>query len=126
MVRKRFDSSTFLSKVGKGRTILPCRKGQVVFRQGDPAEAVFFVQDGRVKLTVVSQRGKEAVVAVLNPDSFFGEGCLQEHDLEMSRLRNVLDTQLLQLAQLQAEVDVLHGRESLDPPGPHQMHTAFA
>ena len=47
MVRKRFDSSLFLSKVGKGRTMLPCRKGQVIFRQGDPAEAVFFVQQGQ-------------------------------------------------------------------------------
>ena len=83
MVRGRFDSSVFLSKVGKGRTILPCGKSHVIFRQGDPAEAVFYVQNGRVKLTVVSERGKEAVIAVLSPDSFFGEGCLNGQALRL-------------------------------------------
>jgi CRP/FNR family cyclic AMP-dependent transcriptional regulator len=99
MVRKRFDSSTFLSKVGKGRTILPCPKGQVIFRQGDPAEAVFFVQNGRVKLTVVSERGKEAVVAVLNPDSFFGEGCLNGQALRLFTAAALTEGAVLRIAK---------------------------
>ena len=79
MGRKRFDSTSFLSKVGKGKAIIRCLKDQVIFAQGDPADAVFFVQNGRVKLTVVSKRGKEAVVALLTKGSFFGEGCLNGH-----------------------------------------------
>jgi CRP/FNR family cyclic AMP-dependent transcriptional regulator len=99
MVRKRFDSSLFLSKVGKGRTILPCGTGQVIFRQGDAAEAVFFVQQGRVKLTVVSERGKEAVVAVLNPDSFFGEGCLNGQALRLFTASALTESSVLKIAK---------------------------
>jgi CRP-like cAMP-binding protein len=99
MVRKRFDSSLFLSKVGKGRTIFPCRKGQVIFRQGDAAEAVFFVQQGRVKLTVVSERGKEAVVAVLTPDSFFGEGCLNGQALRLFTASALTEAAVLKITK---------------------------
>ena len=99
MVRKRFDSSVFLSKVGKGRTILPCRKGQAIFRQGDAAEAVFFLQQGRVKLTVVSERGKEALVAVLNPDSFFGEGCLNGQALRLFTASALSEATVLRIAK---------------------------
>jgi CRP/FNR family cyclic AMP-dependent transcriptional regulator len=99
MVRKRFDSSTFLSKVGKGRTIVPCRKGQVIFRQGDPAESVFYVQNGRIKLTVISERGKEAVVAVLNPDSFFGEGCLNGQALRLFTAAALTEAAVLRIAK---------------------------
>ena len=76
MGRKRFDSAGFLAKVGDGKTIVDCRKDRVLFAQGDPADAVFYIQSGKVKMTVVSQRGKEAVVALLEIGSFFGEGCL--------------------------------------------------
>ena len=99
MGRKRFDSASFLSKVGKGRTIVPCRKGQVIFRQGDPAEAVFYVQTGRIKLTVVSERGKEAVVAVLNPDSFFGEGCLNGQALRLFTAAALIDASVLRITK---------------------------
>ena len=84
-----------MSKVGKGRTILPCRKGQVIFRQGEPAEAVFYVQHGKVKLTVVSERGKEAVVAVLNVDSFFGEGCLNGQAMRLFTASALTDAAVL-------------------------------
>jgi len=99
MGRKRFDSASFLSKVGKGRTIVPCPKGHVIFRQGDPAEAVFYVQSGRIKLTVVSERGKEAVVAVLNPDSFFGEGCLNGQALRLFSAAAMIDASVLRIAK---------------------------
>jgi CRP-like cAMP-binding protein len=79
-VRKRdktsFDPKEFLAKVGEGKTISKYRKDQIVFSQGQVADAVFYIQQGKVKLTVVSEQGKEAVVAILGPGHFFGEGCL--------------------------------------------------
>ena len=72
----RFNPKAFLAKVGEGRSIRTYDAGQIVFSQGDPADAVFYIQDGEVKLTVVSEQGKEAVVAILTGHVFFGEGCL--------------------------------------------------
>jgi CRP-like cAMP-binding protein len=71
-----FDPKSFLAKIGDGRTISKYRKNQLVFSQGDAADAVFYIQRGKVKLTVVSEQGKEAVVAILGADEFCGEGCL--------------------------------------------------
>ena len=71
-----FDPKAFLAKVGAGKTILKFEKNQHVFRQGDAADAVFYIQKGSVKLTVLSKQGKEAVVGILEPGQFFGEGCL--------------------------------------------------
>ena len=69
-----FNPKTFLAKVGEGRSIGRYGAEQIVFSQGDPADAVFYIQDGKVKLTVVSEQGKEAVVAILTGHVFFGEG----------------------------------------------------
>jgi CRP/FNR family transcriptional regulator, cyclic AMP receptor protein len=74
--RPSFNPKTFLAKVGEGRNIGKYRKSEIVFSQGDPADKVFYIQKGKVKVTVVSQQGKEAVVAILGPNEFFGEGCL--------------------------------------------------
>jgi CRP/FNR family transcriptional regulator, cyclic AMP receptor protein len=71
-----FDPKLFLAKIGNGRGVGKYRRDQVVFSQGDPADAVFYVQKGKVKLTVVSEQGKEAVIAILATNEFFGEGCL--------------------------------------------------
>jgi len=71
-----FDPKAFLSKVDGGRTISEYQKNQIVFSQGDSADAVFYIQKGKVKMTVLSEHGKEAVVAILGPDDFCGEGCL--------------------------------------------------
>ncbi len=72
-----FNPKTFLTQVGAGKTIIQCRKkNQILFAQGDKANAVFYIQEGQVRLTVVSKRGKEAIVAILEPASFFGEACL--------------------------------------------------
>src|SRR5579871_3767314 len=71
-----FDPKAFLSKVNGERTIVQYRKNQIVYHQGDPADAVFYLQSGKTKVTVVSEQGKEAVVAVLGAGDFFGEGCL--------------------------------------------------
>jgi CRP/FNR family cyclic AMP-dependent transcriptional regulator len=70
------DPQTLLAKSGKGRSIAKFRKSQIVFSQGDAADAVFYVQKGKLKVTVVSDRGKEAVAAILGPDNFFGEACM--------------------------------------------------
>ena len=71
-----FDPKVFLSKVNGGRAISEYRKDKIIFRQGDPSDAVFYIQSGKVKTTVVSEEGKEAVVALLGTGDFFGEGCL--------------------------------------------------
>ena len=75
-LRPSFNPKSFLAKVGEGRSIGKYRKEQIVFSQGDPADAVFYIQKGKVKITVVSEQGKEAVVAILGANEFFGEGCL--------------------------------------------------
>jgi CRP-like cAMP-binding protein len=71
-----FDPELFLRTVNGGRTMAKYKKGQAVFSQGNPADSVFYIRKGRVKITVVSEQGKEAVVAMLGPDEFCGEGCL--------------------------------------------------
>lgn len=71
-----FDPKTFLAQIGNGKKNLTSSKKQTFFSQGDAADAVFYIQAGKVNLSVVSKRGKEAVVAILEPTAFFGEGCL--------------------------------------------------
>jgi CRP/FNR family cyclic AMP-dependent transcriptional regulator len=79
-----FDHGGFLAMVGNGKSVREYRAKQVVFSQGDPADAVFYVQTGKVKLTVLSTHGKQAVIAILEPGTFFGEGCLASQPLRMS------------------------------------------
>src|ERR1035438_3478733 len=79
-----FDPKAFLAKVGEGRTLANYKKNQRVFSQGNPADAIFYIQTGKVKVTVVSKQGKEAVVAILGADDFFGEGCLAGQPLRMA------------------------------------------
>jgi CRP/FNR family cyclic AMP-dependent transcriptional regulator len=74
--RASFNPKAFLARVGAGRCIATYPKSEVVFSQGDPADEVFYIQKGKVKVTVFSEQGKEAVVAILEADEFFGEGCL--------------------------------------------------
>jgi CRP-like cAMP-binding protein len=78
--RRSFDTKSFLAHVGDGQSIGKYRKGQIVFSQGDPGDAVFYIQKGKAKLTVISEQGKEAVIAVLGTDEFFGEGCGHDDD----------------------------------------------
>ena len=94
---KPFDHQTFLEKVGQGKTLLQARKHQLIFSQGDAADAVFYIQAGQVKLSVVSQQGKEAVVALLERGSFFGESCLAGHLLCMATATVFDDATLVRL-----------------------------
>jgi CRP/FNR family transcriptional regulator, cyclic AMP receptor protein len=79
-----FDPQVFLSNVNGGRTISDYRENEIVFSQGEVADAVFYIQKGKIKLTVISDRGKEAVVGILDPGDFFGEGCLNGHPLRVT------------------------------------------
>jgi CRP/FNR family transcriptional regulator, cyclic AMP receptor protein len=90
-IKASFDPKKFLAKVGEGKTVSAYRSDQIVFSQGDPADAVFYIQRGSVKLTVVSEQGKEAVVAILGPGHFFGEGCLNGHPVRIATTRAVGD-----------------------------------
>jgi CRP-like cAMP-binding protein len=104
VVRKRsktisFDPKKFLASVGEGKTMLKYRKGQTVFSQGDVADAVFYLQKGKLKLTVVSAQGKEAVVAILGPGSFFGEGCLNGHALRISTTTAMEECMITRIAK---------------------------
>ncbi len=78
-----FDPKSFLAKVGTGKTILQLHKNQTVYAQGEVADAVFYLQEGKIKLTVTSDQGKEAVVAIMEPGQFFGEGCMNGHPLRI-------------------------------------------
>src|SRR5438477_10962964 len=80
-----FDPKIFLAKVGDGKSISKYQKDQIVFSQGQVADAVFYIQRGKIKLTVVSEQGKEAVVGILGRGRFFGEGCLNGHPLRIVR-----------------------------------------
>jgi CRP/FNR family transcriptional regulator, cyclic AMP receptor protein len=75
-VRRQFDPQAFLAKVGTGKTIATYRKGRIIYAQGEEADKIFYIQSGKVKVTVVSEQGKEAVVGLLEAGQFFGEGCL--------------------------------------------------
>jgi CRP/FNR family transcriptional regulator, cyclic AMP receptor protein len=79
-----FDPASFLAKVGDGKSISKYQKSKIVFSQGDAGDAVFYIQKGKIKLTVVSKRGKEAVVGLIGSGHFFGEGCLNGHPLRVT------------------------------------------
>ena len=79
-----FDPKDFLAKVGVGKTVVEFQKSQAVFSQGDVADTVFYIQQGKIKLTVMSEQGKEAVVAILEPGQFFGEGCMNGHSIRIA------------------------------------------
>jgi CRP/FNR family cyclic AMP-dependent transcriptional regulator len=85
-IRKKtsFDPKQFLARVGEGKTVSNYHKNQIIFSQGEVAEAVFYIQEGQVKLTVVSEQGKEVVVGIVGVGHFFGEGCLNGHPLRLA------------------------------------------
>jgi CRP/FNR family transcriptional regulator, cyclic AMP receptor protein len=104
---RSFDSKIFLDKIGEGRTITEYRKNQVVFSQGDPADAIFYIQKGKVKLTVVSEHGKEAVIAILEAGHFFGEGCLAGQPRRIATAGAISECVILRLEKSET-IRVLH------------------
>ena len=102
-----FDPKAFLAKVGKGRTLADYKKNQRIFSQGNPADAIFYIQTGKVKVTVVSKQGKEAVVAILGADDFFGEGCLAGQPLRMASAAAMSECSIMRLEK-SGVISVLH------------------
>ena len=105
--RSAFNPKSFLAKVGEGRRICKYRKSEIVFAQGDAADAVFYIQKGRAKVTVVSEQGKEAVVAILAADEFFGEGCLAGQAQRISTVVAMTEAVIVRLEKA-AIVRVIH------------------
>ena len=123
----RFDLKAFLARTGDGRTVLEFRKQQTLFSQGDPADAVFYILKGKIKLTVLSKQGKEAVIALLGPDDFFGEGCLAGQPLRMATVTAVTDGSVMRLEKkvihtLAAKPGHIFRPVHVVPPFPQYSH----
>jgi len=102
-----FDVKIFLTKVGRGRTLMDFPDGQAVFSQGDSADAVYYIQKGKLRLTVVSKQGKEAIIAILTAGNFFGEGCLAGQMKRMATATAMTDCAIMRLAKPEI-IQVLH------------------
>jgi CRP/FNR family cyclic AMP-dependent transcriptional regulator len=107
-----FDPHSFLSEVGQGKTSLPSPKKYTIFSQGDASDAVFYIQAGKVKLTVVSQQGKEAVVAILEQGAFLGEACLAGQTVRTATATAMEDSRLVRIDKA-AMMRVLHEKPAL-------------
>jgi CRP/FNR family transcriptional regulator, cyclic AMP receptor protein len=92
-----FDPKKFLASIGEGRKVVAFPKKQAIFVQGDAADAVFYIQEGKVRLTVVSKIGKEATLGILSEGQFFGEGSLAGQSLRMGSATAMTDCELLRI-----------------------------
>jgi CRP/FNR family transcriptional regulator, cyclic AMP receptor protein len=106
-----FDPKSFLARIGKGRTMSKHQKNETIFAQGDAADAVFYIQKGRVKITVVSKQGKEAVVAILTAGDFFGEGCLAGQTQRTATVTAMTDCAITRVNKA-AMIDVLRNESA--------------
>jgi len=104
---REFDSDVFLATIGDGRKILSFLRKEMIFAQGDDADAVFYVQKGKVRLTVVSHSGKEATIAIVAEENFFGEGSLAGQLLRMGSAAAMTDCEILRIDK-KAMIDALH------------------
>ena len=107
-----FDPRKFLATIGQGRTVVLFLRKQTILSQGDAADAVFYIQEGKVRLTVVSDRGKEATIGILSEGDFFGEGCLAGQTLRMASAAAMTDCNLLRIEK-KAMMEVLHREHAL-------------
>ena len=111
----RFDVEAVFARRGDGRAIVAFREEQTLFAQGDPADAVFYILKGNVKLTVLSKHGKEAVIGMLGPDDFFGEGCLAGQPLRMATVRTTTDGAMVRFEK-KTMIRLLHDEPRLTEP----------
>ncbi len=102
-----FDPKVFLASIGRGRRILEFGKKRAIFTQGETANAVFYLQKGRVRLTVVSPRGKEATIGMLATGDFFGEGCIADQPIRMATASAMTDCTVVRIEK-KAMMQVLH------------------
>jgi len=107
----KFDTKTFLSTVDGGRNIVVVPKKQPIFAQGDSADSVFYIQTGKVKLTVVSKSGKEATIGILNEGDFFGEGCLRGQNLRLCSATAMSDCTVMRIDK-KSMMEVLHREQA--------------
>lgn len=105
--KEPFDPKAFVARVGHGKTVTDYKKNQNIFCQGETAESVFYIQKGRVKLTVLSEQGKEAVVGILEAGQFFGEGCLNGHPLRIATTTAMEDCVITSISK-SAMIATLH------------------
>jgi len=105
---KTFRPAAFLASAGAGRTIVDLKKGQRIFSQGDAANAVFYVQTGKIKLTVISKRGKEATIALLGAGNFLGEECIAAMQMQRVATATALTPSSLLRIERTEMVRVLH------------------
>ena len=103
----KFDTKTFLSTIDGGRKIVAVPKKQTLFVQGDSSDAVFYIQKGKIKLTVVSKTGKEATIGILNEGDFFGEGCLTGQPLRLCSATAMTDCSVMRIDK-KSMIEVLH------------------
>ena len=105
--KQPFDAKVFLSEVNGGRTISQYRKNQIIFAQGDPSDSIFYIQTGKVKVTVVSKQGREAIVAILGTDDFFGEGCLVGQPRRLGTATAMTEAVIMRLGKMTV-TEVIH------------------
>jgi len=110
--KRDFDLKAFLATIGEGRKFVLVPKKQAIFAQGDPSDAVFYIQNGKVKLTVVSNDGKEATIGILSEGDFFGEGCLAGQSRRMASATALTDAAVLRIEK-SAMMRVLHREHTL-------------
>jgi len=108
---REFDPSTFLATIGVGRQTVAVSKKQSVFSQGDAADSVFYIKEGKVRLSVVSKTGREATIGILNEKDFFGEGALAGQTLRMGSADAMTDCELLRIDR-SAMMSALHREHS--------------
>ncbi|HET7893072.1 MAG TPA: Crp/Fnr family transcriptional regulator [Candidatus Sulfotelmatobacter sp.] len=106
-----FDPKLFLAQIGRGRKIVSLSKGRTVFAQGDSCDSVFYIQSGKVKLSVVSKTGKEATIAILTTGDFFGEDSLIRHRLRMASVTTLSDCEFMRIDK-DAMLRVLHAQHT--------------
>jgi CRP-like cAMP-binding protein len=107
----KFDPKKFLSTIDGGRKIAAFSNKQTIFAQGDPSDAVFYIQKGKVRLTVVSKVGKEATIGILNQGDFFGEGCLTGQRLRLCSATAMTDCSVMKIEK-KSMVEVLHREQA--------------
>jgi len=104
---REFDPNTFLATIGEGRILLSIEKKQRIFMQGDRSDAVYYVQRGKVRLTVLSKGGKEATIAIVSEKNFFGEGALAGQSQRMGSATAMTDCEILRVEK-KAMIEALH------------------
>ena len=117
--KRTFDPTKFLTTIGEGRKTMPVGKKQTIYAQGAACDAVFYIQKGKVRLTVVAKNGKEATIGILNPGDFFGEGGLAGQPLRMGTTTAMTDCELMRIEK-NAMMEALHREHTLS-----DMFTAY-